>query len=272
MSLQTWGGVAAGWERRRDELAEQNAPVRDALLERLDPQPGQTILELAAGIGDVGYAAAARVGDGGRLISTDFAPEMVEAAKRRAADLGLRNVEHRVMDAERIDLPDDSIDGALCRFGYMLMADPVAALRETRRVLRPGGRLAFATWAAPERNPFISVAGAALLAGGHIPPPDPEGPGVFALPTAERVGEVVARAGFDPPSVDEVHLTARHASLDEWWSYVGDIAGPLAGAIARLAPEEAAAVKANMAEWASQWAVDGSYELPGVALVTLARA
>jgi SAM-dependent methyltransferase len=271
-SLQAWRDVAGGWERRREEVAKQNAPVREALLEGLDPQPGQTILELAAGIGDVGYLAAARVGDEGRLISTDFAPEMVEGAKRRAAEIGLRNVEHRVMDAERMDLADDSVDGVLCRFGYMLMSDPVAALRETRRVLRPDGRLAFATWAAPERNPFIFVVGAALLAGGHLPPPDPEGPGVFALPTAERITEVVTQAGFDPPDVRDVPITARHASLDEWWGFVGDIAGPLAAAIAQLTADEAAAVKANITEWASQWETDGGgYELPGVALVALAR-
>src|ERR1044072_8381346 len=122
MSLQSWRTVAEGWERRREELAEQNAPVRDALVERRDPRPGQTILELAAGIGDVGYAAAARLGDEGRLITTDFAPEMVEGARRRAAELGIGNVEHRVMDAERMDLADDSVDGVLCRFAFMLMA------------------------------------------------------------------------------------------------------------------------------------------------------
>ena len=159
-SLQAWRHVAGGWERRRAELSEQNEPVERLLVERLAPEPGQTILELAAGIGDVGYAAAARVGDEGRLISTDFAPEMVEGARRRAEELGLGNVEHRVMDAEAMDLPDASVDGVVCRFGYMLMADPARALRETRRVLRPGGRLSFATWAVPDRNPGLAMVGA----------------------------------------------------------------------------------------------------------------
>jgi ubiquinone/menaquinone biosynthesis C-methylase UbiE len=79
-----------------------------------------------------------------RLITTDFSPAMLEAARRRGAELGVANVDYRVIDAERIELHDDSVDGVLCRFWYMLMADPAAAFAETRRVLRPGGRLALA--------------------------------------------------------------------------------------------------------------------------------
>ena len=84
------------------------------------------VLELAAGVGDTGFEAAAIVGERGRLISTDFSPDMVEAARRRGAALGLRNVHYRVMDAEHIDLDADSVDGVICRFGYMLMPDPAA--------------------------------------------------------------------------------------------------------------------------------------------------
>ena len=109
----------------------------EEMLKALGPEPGQTILELAAGTGETGFAAARAIGPDGRLISTDFAPEMVAAARRASERLGLANVEHREMDAERMDLDDDSVDGVLCRWGYMLMADPATALAETRRVLRP---------------------------------------------------------------------------------------------------------------------------------------
>ena len=91
------------------------------------------------------------------MISTDFAPEMVDVARRYGEAGGLTNVEHRVMDAENMDIDDDSVDGVVCRYGYMLMADPAAALKETRRVLKDGGPLAFAVWAVPERNPWVAV-------------------------------------------------------------------------------------------------------------------
>jgi ubiquinone/menaquinone biosynthesis C-methylase UbiE len=142
-SHDTWQRMAMGWERELDWVWSASRPVGEGMVAMLDPQPGQTLLELAAGTGETGFAAAAMVGDSGKLISSDFAFEMVEAARRRAAQLGLNNVEFRVMDAEHMDLEDDSVDGVLCRWGFMLMADPVAALRETRRVLRDGGRVAF---------------------------------------------------------------------------------------------------------------------------------
>ena len=162
-SFETWEAMAPGWERWRAELQDALTPVRDWLITHLAPQPGDTVLELAAGPGDTGFAAAALVGEGGCLISTDFSPEMVEVARRRGAELGLENVDYRAMDAERIDLDVDAVDGVLCQSAYMLMADPVAALSETRRVLRPGGRLALSVWGAPDQNPWASVGGRILV-------------------------------------------------------------------------------------------------------------
>jgi len=109
------------------------------MIRRLDPQPGDSVLELAAGLADTGLMAARLVGESGRVIATDFTPEMVSGARRRAEELGVQNAEFRVLDAERMDLGTDSVDGVLCRWAYMLMIDPPAAFAETRRVLRPGG-------------------------------------------------------------------------------------------------------------------------------------
>ena len=161
--------MAPGWGRRAERIDETTAPIREWLIDALAPQPGDIVLELAAGPGSTGFAAAPLVGDDGRVISTDFSPAMVEVARRRAEALGVTNVEHRVMDAERLELEDDSVDGVLCRFGYMLMPDPEAAFDETRRVLRPGGRLALAVWRSPERNPWISLAGRVLVERGLLP-------------------------------------------------------------------------------------------------------
>ena len=127
-SYETWEAMAPGWERRRAELEEALTPVRTWLITKLAPQPGDTVLELGAGPGDTGFAAAALVGEAGRLISSDFSPEMVEVARRRGADLGLENVDYRVIDAERIDLDVASVDGVLCQSAFMLVADPAGRL------------------------------------------------------------------------------------------------------------------------------------------------
>jgi ubiquinone/menaquinone biosynthesis C-methylase UbiE len=155
--------LAPSWERRRPDIEDVSTPVKEWMLRALGPRSGDTVLELAAGCGDTGFEAAATIGEGGRLITTDFSPAMLDAARRRGAELRVENVEYRLMDAQRIGLATDSVDGVLCRFWYMLMHDPAAALAETRRVLRPGGRLTLAVWGAPERNPFFGIAAVSLM-------------------------------------------------------------------------------------------------------------
>ena len=174
------------------------------------------MLELAAGLADTGLMAARLVGKTGRVIVTDFTPEMIAAARRRADELGVHNVEFRVLDAERMDLERDSVDGVLCRWGYMLMIDPPAAFTETRRVLRPGGRLAFSVWAARERNPALSLAGKVLVELGHLPPPDPEALGAFVMADPGRVRELVVGAGFVEPEIEEVSFRLPFADQDAY--------------------------------------------------------
>jgi SAM-dependent methyltransferase len=233
-SYENWQRIAAAWGRERELIWEKTGHVGERLVERLDPQPGQTVLELAAGTGDTGFRAAMRLGPEGRLISTDFAPAMVENAQAVADGLALENVEYRVLDAERMDLDDDSVDGVLCRWGYMLFADPAAALAETRRVLRDGGRLCFSVWAAPDKNLWASVPGMVMVEQGHLPPPEPGTPGIFGITDPARIRELVTAAGFDEPQIEPVEITWEYPDADEHWRLTLELAGPLAEAIAAL--------------------------------------
>jgi SAM-dependent methyltransferase len=265
-SHATWETMAPSWFRRREWMWDVMQPVSERLVEKLDPQPGQTILELAAGVGDTGFAAAPRLGEDGKLISTDFAPQMVEAARERAAELGLANVEHRVMDAERMDLPDDSVDGVLCRFGYMAVADPALAFAETRRVLRPGGRLCFAVWGPPERNPWAAIPGGTLIERGHMPRPQPGDPGIFSLASADRIEELVTGAGFEAPEIAEVDFSWRFAQFDDYWGFLNELAGGTAIVIRGLDDDERGAVKDVILERATSCEAEGGYAMPAVAL------
>src|ERR671912_1956133 len=117
-SKAAWRAVAPGWYAQREELWKASRPVSERMIRRLDPQPGDTVLELAAGLADTGLMAARLVGESGRLIVTDFTPEMVAAARRRARELGVQNAEFRILDAERMDLETDSVEGVLCRWAF----------------------------------------------------------------------------------------------------------------------------------------------------------
>ena len=269
-SYEIWEAMAPGWERWRAELEKALTPVREWMIGKLAPQPGDTVLELGAGAGDTGFAAAAIVGDRGRLISTDFSPDMVEVARRRGAELGLQNVDYRVMDAERIELDADSVDGVLCQSGYMLMADPAAALSETRRVLRPGGRLALSVWGAPERNPWASIGGRILIERGHMPPPDPEAPGIFSMASEERTRGLLEGAGFTAVRTEEIPVHFAFRDLDEYERWVMEVAGPFALVVRGLSGREREALKTQLGEAFAPFVSDGGYELPGVALTAVA--
>jgi SAM-dependent methyltransferase len=258
-SLATWDRMATGWENWRQRVWDTTQIVGQRMVAAVAPQPGQTILEVAAGLGDTGYLALERIGAEGKLISTDFAPEMVAAGQRRADELGLGNVEHRVLDAERMDLEDDSVDGALCRWGYMLMADPAQALGETRRVLKPGGRLCFSVWATPDRNMWAAVTAMALVGQGHMPAPEPGAPGIFAMGTEDRIRELVGQAGFGEPTIEDVPFEWEYESFDDYWAMTNELAGPLARVIAGLSDEDREAVKAAIAEQLGAYSSNGGY-------------
>jgi SAM-dependent methyltransferase len=271
-SLETWGKMATGWEARREWLMGITRPANEWLAEKVNPQPGQTILEVAAGTGDLGFTVAERVGEDGRVISTDFAPEMVDVARRQSEARKLTNVEHRVLDAESMDLDDDSVDGVVCRWGYMLMADPGAALRETRRVLRGGGPLAFAVWMTPDRNPWAAVPGMTMVQRGHMPPPEPGAPGIFGMGAPGRIRELVAEGGFGEPELEEIAFEFRYADSDDLWDALVRLAGPFARAALALPDDERQATRAaimeNMAPYRNE---DGSYTAPAATWGVLAR-
>ena len=270
-SHETWEAMAPGWESQRAYIWEVTRAVGERVVAALDPKPGETVLELAAGTGETGFAAAGMVGSDGRLLSTDFSPAIVDAARRRGAELGLENVDYRVLDAERMDLPDASIDGVLCRYGYMLMGDPAAALAETRRVLKPGGRLSFAVVGAPDRNPWAAVPGRVLVELGHSSPPEPGAPGIFAIADEARIRELLAGAGFDPMGVEEVEVVWSFADGEELWRFVTELAGGLALVIRGLPEDEQLRVRSEVERASEPLRSNGGYEMPGLTLIGLAQ-
>ena len=188
---------------------------------------------------------------------------MVEAARRRAAELGVGNAEFRVLDAAALDLPDSSVDGILCRFGLMLVVDVEAGFSEMARVLSRGGRAAIAVWAGPERNDWITAGGRAALELGLIERPDPEAPGPFRLSDEQRVRSLVTGAGLRLESLEEVAVTWRAESLDEWWETTRDTSRMLFLLAGRLDAEQLAAVRSGAAARLEPYlAADGSSRCP----------
>jgi ubiquinone/menaquinone biosynthesis C-methylase UbiE len=269
-SHAVWEAMAPGWDERHAYFEEVARPVTEKMLEQLDPSPGDALLDLAAGTGVVGFSAAALVGPTGRVIVSDFAEAMVEAASRRANELGLDNVDCRVLDAEDLDLPDGSVDGVLCRWGYMLMADMGAALRETRRVLRAEGRVACAVFAGPEQNPWAALPSRVLQRRGHIPPPKAGAPGILALADRDRLRLLFTEAGFADPAIEEVAFGFRFAGTDEYWEWLESAAGAIAMVLSRLGDDERERTRDDIAKQLDAFGGSGQIEFPATSLVVSA--
>ena len=274
-SRAKWERAAAGWERRRAAMQRDAQPVSVWLVEHVRPQPGHRLLEVAAGLGDTGLLAAELVQPGGSVLITDGAEAMVAAARRHADERGIRGVETRAMEAEWLDLPTASMDGVLCRWGYMLVADPAAALREARRVLRPGGRVAFSAWTDPARNDWFSSIGAALVDLGleDARRPDQPTPGPFSFSRPGTIEALLDEAGFVDAIVEALDFTFRFASSDEHFEQQLDLSANLRAQVDALSPAERYRLRDALdAHLAGFRAPDGSLVLPARTWVVAAEA
>lgn len=269
-----WGAQASGWRRHADALRHATMPVTAWMVEAVAPQPGHEILELAAGPGDVGFLAAELIRPGGTLICSDVAPEMLTAAQERAKELAIGNVRFLQVDAESIDLPAAGVDAVLCRWGYMLLADPEAGLRETRRVLKPGGRVALAAWTTREENLWLSAAMRELIERGLMEPPGPDDPGPFAWAPEGRIAETLDAAGFDDVEVDTVEFAMRYPrGVEQWWDTTYDTSTHFHERVDALDDATRTELRAAVTErFARHIGPDGTLTLPARTWVAVASA
>ena len=270
---ERWEAAGTGWRRRADRVQTIGMPVSAWMIDRLGLQPGQEVLELAAGPGDTGFMAAELVQPGGSLISSDAVESMLDIARERAGDQGIENVTFKLLELEWIDLDTASVDAALCRWGIMFLSDPGAAMREMRRVLRPGGRVALAVWDEPEVNPWATIPTRALVELGHSDPPDPTAPGMFSMSEPGRLRALLEEGGFTEIEVEAIDVTADRDVLEVYLDETTDLSVPFAEVRERLTAEEWPAVVEKVRELTAPFAQsDGALRLPGRALGAAASA
>jgi SAM-dependent methyltransferase len=273
-----WERQAPIWERRREWFQSAVAPVSHGMIELLNPQPGHVVLEAAAGLGDTGLLAAELVHPGGKVIISDGAEGMVEAARRHAAERGIVNVEVTPMELEWLDMPAASVDGILVRFGYMLVPDPETALRDARRVLRPGGRVSLAVWDRIADNPWLALGTQILVDRGLTTPlsTDSANPGPFSLSSADQVRELLGATGFVLPEVVRVDVAFRSpdavAARENFLEFSDRATVALRDAEPALRDEVHAEIEAAFAAHPDPDGPEGAIALPGAVLVAAADA
>jgi ubiquinone/menaquinone biosynthesis C-methylase UbiE len=272
-SREIWDAAAPGWRRRSAQMRAVSAPVSQWMVDAIHPQPGHRVLDLAAGMGETGFLAAELIAPGGILICSDQSEVMLEGARARAAELGLENVEFKPIDAEWIDLPLADVDAVLCRWGLMLMADPGAAMRECRRVLKPGGRFALAVWTQRERNPWVTAIAEAIAEVAEVPPVDPAAPGMFALGDPARLEGMLEEAGFAEIEIEPLDFDFRYDDAEHYLDIQLDLSSQTAKIFGTLDDQQVSILERRVAETLAPFATeDGSIVIPARTLVAAATA
>jgi SAM-dependent methyltransferase len=269
-----WGAAADHWARAAEkEEVGAAAEAAEWMLRAADLQPGERVLEVAGGAGRVGLQAADRVGPEGTVLCSDFSGEMVRVARERFERLGVANIETRALDAQDLDLDEGSFDAVLCRFGYMLMPEPLRALREGARVLRPGGRLVLAVWGEAEENPWLMTILATVMSHLSAPPPPAGAPGPFSLGDPSRLQGLLAEAGLEAIEVEALEARQIYDSLDAWWEKILSVGGPLKTILDQLSESDLETIRATALARGAEIALeeDGATVFPAVVLGAKAR-
>jgi SAM-dependent methyltransferase len=201
------------------------------------------------------------------VLATDIAEGIVELALQVARERGLKQIEPRAMDGEKLDLPDASFDAVLCRLGLMYMPHPVTALCEWRRALRAGGRVAVVVFSTPDRNSWGAMPVSIIRRRAQLPPPVPGQPGPFSLGGPGVLEGVFRQAGFANPEVRAVPVPLRMASTAEYVRLAREAFGAFNAMMAHLSPQERESVWNEVEGSMRSFESSGGFEVPGECLV-----
>jgi SAM-dependent methyltransferase len=264
---EQWNKDGAAWRRWNPTLDRWYGVATRQMLDVARIQPGQRVLDIAAGAGEPAVSAAERVGSGGYVLATDISEGIIELALQVARERGLKQIEARAMDGEKLDLPDASFDAVLCRFGLMYMPHPVAALREWRRTLKPGGRVAIVVFSTPDRNIWGSVPASIIRRRAQLPPPVAGQPGPFSLGAPGVLEGVFRQAGFANPEIHTVPAPHGAASSAEYVRVTREAFGGFNAMMAHLPPQERESVWNEVEDSMRSFESPVGFDVPGECLV-----
>ena len=266
------GSRAAGWMKWFHITETSAQPVSDRMVALAEIGPGSRVLDIATGLGEPALTAARAAGPTGHVLATDLSQDMMSFAAQRAAELGLSNVEFRVMDANAPDLEEAAFDAALSRWGLMFLTELDTTLAAIRRCLKPGGRFVAVVWGDGDGAPTNSLADRVLSKTLGLPPPK-EGPLTpFALKDTDAFMERIRKAGFRDVSGDWIEVVAEFKSTTEFAEYRRDRAGGIKKHLADLSPAEQDAAWSEVAKAAERFIeADGGVRMRNRAFCVVAR-
>jgi len=232
-----WDSAAVGWNEWSEFNDDADRHISERLVELADVRAGSRVLDIAAGYGEPALTAARKTGPEGRVVATDISPEMLAFGRERAAAADLRNVEFMESDASSLDLPHESFDAAVSRWGIIFEPDAEAAAWRIRSFLERGARMAISSWGEPDQVPFLSIPMRTTMELLDVRPPPAGTPGPLSRPTPAAIGELLEGGGFSEVTVEQGEVTYEFDSPEHFTAYVRAIAAPIRAMIEQHAGE-----------------------------------
>jgi SAM-dependent methyltransferase len=247
--------------------------ISDRLVEMAGIEPGDRVLDVAAGYGEPSLTAAKVVGPDGTVVATDLSAEMIAYGRERAEEAGLGNVEWMNSDGASLDFPHESFDAAISRWGIIFEPEGEATAARIRGFLKPGSRMAISSWGTPEQVPFLSVPMRIVMERLEVPPPPPGTPGPLSRPTHEALAALLLGGGFSDVEVEEGDVTFEFQSPEEYAVFTRDLAAPIRAMLEPHPQEVQDEIWAEVADaFRPQAADDGSLMVSNVNLLAVGTA
>ncbi|UEG49534.1 class I SAM-dependent methyltransferase [Ferruginibacter lapsinanis] len=263
---ESWNKFSSGWKKWDTLVMDFLKPMGDEIIRSLHPQNNDVILDIAAGTGEPGLTIATKL-NGGKVIITDLAEDMLAIARENAANRGIKNIETVACDVCELPFADNTFDGISCRFGFMFFPDMLLAAKEMVRVLKPGGKIATAVWNVPEKNFWVTAIMGTINRNMELSPPPPGAPGMFRCAKDGLIADLFAQAGLKNISQTEVAGKLNCKTADGYWGMQTDVAAPIVAALGKATDEMREKIKNETYELINQKYPNGNVVIDSSALV-----
>lgn len=248
---QSWNKFSPGWKKWDAITMDFLRPMGDEIISSIHPSGKEIILDIAAGTGEPGLTIAEML-EGGKVIITDLAEDMLTIAKENASKRGIMNIETKACDVCELPFADNSFDAISCRFGFMFFPDMQLAANEMARVLKPGGRIATSVWNVPEKNFWVTSVMGTINKNMEMPPPPPGAPGMFRCAKPGLMKEIFEKSGFKNIREKEVSTKLDSGTVDTFWNMMTEVGAPIVAALSKADEAMRQKIKKEVFELVSQ--------------------
>jgi ubiquinone/menaquinone biosynthesis C-methylase UbiE len=263
---ESWNRFAPGWKKWDSFNMDFLRPIGEEIIRLLAPKGNDVVLDVAAGTGEPGLHIA-RMLDGGKVVITDLADHMLDTARAKAEGQGVPNVEFQACDACELPFKDHTFDAISCRMGFMFFPDMELAIREMKRVLKPGGRIAVSVWNVPEKNFWVTAIMSTIGRNVEMPAPPPGSPGMFRCAQDGLMTGLFTKAGLKNVTQEEVSTKMKPGTADQYWVNMTELGAPIVAALSKVDEATRQKIKKEVCDTVLSRYKEGEVIIPASALV-----